>query len=221
MMNKKDTTKKMKDVKNKISVYDLNGKVVGDIQLDESVFNGEVNHALLFEVNKMYEARMRKGTASTKTRAEVSGGGIKPWRQKGTGRARVGSTRNPLWRHGGNAFGPKPRDFKYTMPQKAMTKALISILNARLMEEGIKAIVAIELKEPKTKEIKKIIDNLAIKGKTLLVVNEASKDVKKASGNMKDLTMKESRNINARDVLLNQWILIEKEALEKLAERVK
>ena len=116
----------------RLPVYDLEGKVVDNLQLDEKLFDGRVNKTLLYEAKKMYEANSRKGTVSAKTRSEVSGGGVKPWRQKGTGRARVGSSRNPIWRHGGVAFPPKPRDFSYYMPKKAVKKALLSSIKARL-----------------------------------------------------------------------------------------
>lgn len=212
---------KKEKLNTKLAVYDLKGKSVGSIQLDEKLFDGTVNKTLLWEVKKMYEANARRGTASTKTRAEVSGGGTKPWRQKGTGRARVGSSRNPVWRHGGVAFGPKPRDFSYSMPKKAMRRALLSSLNARLTEEAIKPVVKIELEEAKTKNFKAILDALKIEGKTLVVVDKVTENVKRSSVNIKGISLKEGRNINARDVLVNDSLLIEKEALQKLAQRLK
>jgi large subunit ribosomal protein L4 len=212
----------MEQVNTRLPVYDLSGKAVDNIQLDKKLFDGRVNKMLLYGVKKMYEANSRRGTASTKTRAEVSGGGIKPWRQKGTGRARVGSSRNPVWRHGGVAFGPKPRDFEYHMPKKAVKKALLSSLNARLTEQMIKAVVKIELEEPKTKRFKAILDNLKVEeAKTLVVVDKISENIKRSSRNLKRVSLKESRNINAMDVLLNKCLVIEKEALEKLTERLK
>jgi len=211
----------MKQINTKLSVYDLEGKVVDNIQLDEKLFDGRVNKTLLYETIKMYEANRRRGTASTKTRAEVKGGGAKPWRQKGTGRARVGSSRNPLWRHGGVIFGPKPRDFGYSMPKKAMKSALLSSLNARLTEELIKPVVKIELKEPKTRQMKAILDNLKIDDAALVVVNVITENVKRSSSNLKRVSLIEGRNINARDVLKNKHLVIEKEALEKLVERLK
>ncbi len=211
----------MADSITKLPVHDLNGKVVDNMQLDEKLFDGRVNKTLLYEVIKNYEANMRKGTASTKTRAEVSGGGTKPWRQKGTGRARVGSSRNPVWRHGGTTFGPKPRDYSYSVPRKALRVALLSSLNARLIEKMIKPIVKIELKQTKTKEFRAILDNLKIEGKALVVVDAANDDLKRSSRNLKNVSLKEGRNINARDVLLNDCLVIEKEAFEKLAERLR
>ncbi len=205
----------------RLPVYDLNGKVVDNVQLDEQLFDGRVNKTLLYEVKKMYEANSRKGTASTKTRGEVSGGGKKPWRQKGTGRARVGSSRNPIWRHGGTAFGPRPRDFGYTMPKKAVRKALLSSLNARLTEQMIKPVVKIEMKEPKTRDFKAILDNLKAEGKTLVVIDTMNENVKRSLRNLKRVSLKEGCNINAMDVLSNEYLVIEKDALEKLAERLR
>jgi len=212
---------KTKEINTKLSVYDLKGKSSGNIQLDKELFDGRVNKTLLYEANKMYESAKRKGTAKTKTRSEVSGGGAKPWKQKGTGRARVGSSRNPLWRHGGTAFGPKPRDYNFSMPRKAVKGALLSILNARLKEDAIKPIVKIELKEAKTKEAKQILDDLKLEGKILLAVDGITDNLKRAVRNLKPVTFKDAKNINARDVLLNDYLVIEKDALVKLSERLK
>jgi large subunit ribosomal protein L4 len=211
----------MKETNTRLQVFDLKGEVAGNIQLDQKIFDGTVNIELLYEVEKMYQANRRKGTASTKTRSEVSGGGAKPWRQKGTGRARFGSSRNPIWRHGGIAFGPKPRDYSYSIPKKALRKALLSSLNLRLSENMIKPIVKIEVKEAKTKEFKNIMDKLKIEGRVLVVVDVMDEGVKRSSRNIREVSLKEGRNINAEDVLLNDHLVIEKEALEKLSERLK
>lgn len=211
----------MKKTDNKVPIHDLEGKVVDTVSLDGELFNGTVNKVLLYEAKKMYEANRRRGTASTKTRADVSGGGAKPWRQKGTGRARVGSSRNPLWRHGGSIFGPHPRDFRYSIPKKAARKALLSGLNARLSEKMLKGVVKLELDNPRTKGSKAILDNLKVDGKALLVVDKMTDNVRLSFRNLVNVEVKEGRNINARDVLVSDMILIEKEALEKLAERLK
>lgn len=212
---------KKEETSTKIPVYGLDGKVVDHLQLDGKVFDGKVNKVLLYEVNRMYLANKRQGTVSAKTRAEVSGGGSKPWKQKGTGRARVGSTRNPVWRHGGVTFAPKPRDFYYSMPKKAVKGALVSSLNARILEKTVKAIVKIEMPQPKTKQFKAILDNLKMNGKILVIVDKISPEVMRSSRNIKNLDLMEGRNINARDVLLKDNLLIEKVAFEKLAERLK
>ncbi|MBD3379239.1 MAG: 50S ribosomal protein L4 [Candidatus Omnitrophica bacterium] len=211
----------MEKINTKLQVYDLKGKPAGTIELDKEIFDGRVNMTLLYEVKKMYEANARQGNASTKTRSEVSGGGKKPWRQKGTGRARFGSSRNPLWRHGGVAFGPKPRDYSYSMPKKARKKALVSVLNARLSENMIKPVVKLELEKPRTREFKAILDNLKVEGKALVVVDDLTGEVALSARNISNVSLMEGRNVNARDVLLNESVVIEKEALEKLSERLK
>ena len=211
--------KKETDIR--LQVYDLKGGVAGNIQLDPEVFNGKVNMALLHEAVKMYSANRRRGIASTKTRAEVSGGGTKPWRQKGTGRARFGSSRNPLWRHGGVVFGPKPRNFSYNVPKKALRKALLSGLNLRLSENMIKPTVKIEVKEPKTREFSAIMKSLKIDAKALVVVETITENVKRSANNLEKVSLKEARNVNVEDVLLNDYLVIEAEALEKLAKRLK
>ena len=205
----------------KLQVYDLNGKAVDSIQLDAKLFDGKVNKRLLYEVIKMYEANNHRGTVSAKTRAEVKGGGAKPWRQKGTGRARVGSSRNPIWRHGGVTFAPKPRDFGYSLPKTALKKALLSVLNARITEDMIKPVVKIELEEAKTKTFNSMLDKLKVEGKTLIIVDTMSDAVKLSSRNIKRVSLKEGKNVNARDILLNEYLVIEKDALEKMAERLK
>ena len=211
----------MEKINNRLPVHDLEGKVVDNILLDMELFDGKVNKALLYEAKKMYENNRRRGTASTKTRADVSGGGIKPWRQKGTGRARVGSSRNPLWRHGGTIFGPHPRDFGYSIPKKAARKALLSGLNARLSEQMIKAVIKIELDEPKAKVSRGILDKLNVEGKALIIVDLLSDNVKLSFRNLEGVRLMEGRNLNARDVLLHDNIVIEKEAFEKLIERLR
>ncbi|MDD4956104.1 MAG: 50S ribosomal protein L4 [Candidatus Omnitrophica bacterium] len=211
----------MEQVNTRLPIYDLNGKVVDNIQLDEKIFDGQVNTDLLYEAKKMYENNTRQGNASTKTRADVEGGGKKPWRQKGTGRARVGSSRNPVWRHGGVTFGPKPRDLKYSMPKKALRKALLSGLNARLVEQMIKPVVKLEVKDNKTKGFKTILENLKVSGKILVVVEAMEDGVRMSSRNITKVSLIEERNLNVRDVLLNECIVIEKVALEKLSERLK
>lgn len=218
--SKKKVSKK-KEIVTELSVYGLDGKVVGSIQLDKELFDGKVNKVLLYEANKMYEDNKRHGTVSTKNRSEVAGGGVKPWRQKGTGRARVGSIRNPLWRHGGVVFGPEPRDHSFAIPKKAARKALLSSLNVRLNENMVKGIVKITLDKPKTKEFQTILDNLKLEGKTLIVVDGNDQSVTRSSRNIADVTLKEARNINARDVLLNNNVIIEKEAFEKLTARLR
>src|SRR5690242_13782413 len=138
-----------------VDIVDLNGAVVGSVELADAVFGAEVNEALLYEAVRQYTAAQRSGTASTKTRAEVQGSGKKLWKQKGTGRARVGSIRSPLWRHGGTVHGPKPRSYDYTFPRKKLLGALRSALASKFNEGKLIIVNAFELKEPKTKEFRK------------------------------------------------------------------
>jgi large subunit ribosomal protein L4 len=169
----------------------------------------------------MYEANSRTGTASAKTRSEVSGGGSKPWRQKGTGRARVGSSRNPVWYHGGVTFPPKPRDHGYCMPKKMLRKALLSSLNARLKEDSIMVVVKMEMEKAKTSEARTVLNNLNVSKSALVVVDNPSDNVKLALRNIPGVDLKEGKTINARDVLSKDRMVIEKEALLNLVERLK
>jgi large subunit ribosomal protein L4 len=169
----------------------------------------------------MYSANQRQGTASTKTRGEVSGGGKKPWRQKGTGRARAGSTRSPLWRGGGKIFGPHPRDHHYDIPKKVKRLAFLSSLNSKLNENRIKCIEALAIEEPKTKRFRQVIDALKLKGRSLFVVDALNENIKRASHNIAEVSVKGYRDFNTMDVLGCDDLVISKAALEKLPERIK
>jgi len=203
---------------NKVPLYDSNGKKASTLELDKDVFTGEVNKSLLYQVTIMYRANQRRGTASTKTRGEVAGAGKKPWRQKGTGRARVGSIRNPVWRGGGIAFGPRPRDFRYTLPKKMKKSAFISSLNAKVKSKTFLAIEDIYLEEPKTKRISKILAGLRIKMKerVLLLVKKIDRNLFLASRNIKTLTLKKVEEATALDVLSSTHLVMTKEALASL-----
>ncbi|KJJ84326.1 Ribosomal protein L4/L1e, bacterial-type [Candidatus Omnitrophus magneticus] len=211
----------MKEINTKVPIYNLDAQVVDYFELDKELFDGKINNEILYQAVKMYEANPRRGTASTKRRGEVAGGGIKPWKQKGTGRARVGSTRNPLWRHGGVVFGPKPHSFSYALPKKMLKKALVSSINARLTEGKIYILLKAEIKAPKTKEFKNIIDKFKLEGKTLFAMASEDSNIKLAARNLRTVTFMEGRNINARDILVNENFMIEKEAFLKITERLK
>lgn len=164
------TTKKEKKVKEakkitSVTIFNLKGKEVEKFELDRELFAGEVNKGVLYQFIRMYNANQRGGNASTKTRGDVSGGGKKPWRQKGTGRARAGSNRSPLWRGGGKVFGPHPRDFHYDIPKKIKKVALLASLNSKLIDEKLIGIDAITLAEPKTKQFQAIVDALKLEGR--------------------------------------------------------
>src|SRR5664279_5299241 len=152
-----------------VDVVDLKNNVVGSVDLADSVFGAEVNEALIYEAVRHQQAGLRGGNAKTKTRHEVSGSGKKLWRQKGTGRARVGSIRSPLWRHGGTVHGPKPRSYDYSFPRKKLLGALRSALAAKLQDGKLVVVENFELKEGKTKSFRQALDKLNAKGKTLLV----------------------------------------------------
>jgi len=207
----------------KIPLFSSKGKKLESLELDKSVFNGKPNESLLYQAVLMYRANQRRGTASTKTRADVRGGGKKPWRQKGTGRARFGSIRNPLWRGGGIAFGPHPRDFRYSLPKKLKRNAFISGLNAKLKDGHIIAIESIELDSPKTKHIAGLLKSLNVTEGVLLIVDNDNldKNLILASRNIKNLTLKKINEVTALDVLSRDRVIITKKAIGILNKKVK
>jgi large subunit ribosomal protein L4 len=202
-----------------IPVYDLKGKEIERIALDKNLFNGEVNKEVLYQAVIVYNSNQRRGNAHTKTRGDVSGGGKKPFRQKGTGRARAGSTRSPLWRHGGTTFGPQTRDFHRDLPKKVKKLAFLSSINSKLNEEKFVGISAIDMAEAKTKKFKAIVGALKLQGKSLFVVDAIDEKVKLASRNLQEVSVKNYRDFNTIDVLKCDNIVISKAALEKLPER--
>jgi large subunit ribosomal protein L4 len=207
---------------NQIPLFDSNGKKIDTVELDKNVFNGDINKVLLYQSITMYRANQRRGTASTKTRADVRGGGKKPWKQKGTGRARFGSIRNPLWRGGGIAFGPHPRDFRYSLPKKMKRAAFISSLNAKLKNRKILASEEESANEPKTKSFVKRFKGINIKKeRVLFLVEKIDKNLYLASRNIKKLTLKKINEATAFDVLSNEHIVMTKKAAECLNKRVK
>lgn len=202
-----------------ISVFDVKGKEVEKFQLDKDLFNGKVNKAALYQAVLMYNACARQGNASTKTRGDVSGGGKKPWRQKGTGRARAGSTRSPLWRHGGSIFGPHPRDYRYDMPKKLKRVAFLSSINSKLVDSKMIGILNVSILEPKTKIFRGLVNALKLDGKSLFVVDAVDQNVFRASRNMQEVSIKNYKDFNTMDVLHCDNLVISKPALEKLSER--
>lgn len=204
-----------------VTVFNSSGKEVGSVQLDKKIFDGTVNKAVLYQAILMYNANRRQGNASTKTRGDVSGGGKKPWRQKGTGRARAGSSRSPLWRGGGVIFGPHTRDFHYNLPQKIKRVALISSINSKLNEGKVMGIEEIEIKEPKTKKFKAMLDALKLKGKSLFVLEMIDENIKRSSRNLQEVVVKNYKDFSTMDVLGCDTVVMSKESLKKLPERVK
>lgn len=211
-----------------LPIYNTEGKEVDKINLEPRVFDGEVNQNVLYQVVLMYQSNKRKGLASTKTRGEVRGGGRKPWRQKGTGRARVGSIRSPLWRGGGVVFGPHPRDYHYCLPHKIKILGLKTSLNAKLKENSIFVLDKIKLEQAKTKEIIKILSALSFltplikkKQNILLLLEKIEDNLKKASGNLKFLKINLAKDTNALQVLKARGLIVTKDALQDLTERIK
>lgn len=204
-----------------ITVYNMKGKQVETVTLDKGLFDGAINKEVLYQAVVMYNANKRQGTASTKSRGEVSGGGKKPFRQKGTGRARAGSTRSPLWRHGGTIFGPLPRDYHYDIPKKVKRLAFLSSINSKLIENKIIGIDALKLDSSKTKIFIELLKALKLKNKTLIVLDTIDKNIKLSSRNIPTVVLRNHRDFNTMDVLNSDIVLMSKISLEKLSERFK
>ena len=202
----------------KIDVYDLKGKKVSDVELAESVFGIEPNEAIVHSVLVNYLANQRQGTQSTKTRAEVRGGGRKPWRQKGTGRARQGSIRAPQWIKGGIALGPKPRSYKYTVNKKERRLAIKSLLSSKVLENELTVVDKLELTEIKTKTMVKALADLKVEGKTLIVLPENNKNVLMSARNIEGVKTKVLNNINVFDLLKYNNLILPLETVKKIEE---
>lgn len=196
-----------------LPVYDSKGKEVEKLELDEARFGGEVRRTLLKEVVVMYEANRRVGTASTKTKAEVSGTGRKPWAQKHTGRARAGSLRSPLFRKGGVVFGPKPRDYSYQMPKKAKRQALRSALLGKLLDGEVKVVEKLEFSKPSTKKMASLLKNLGIEGSCLVVVDDSNHLIWKSARNIPGLKVMRASQLNAYEILRSNRLLITRSEL--------
>ena len=202
----------------KVDVYDLNGKKVSDIELAENVFGIEPNEAIVHSVLKNYLANQRQGTQSTKTRSEVSGGGRKPWRQKGTGRARQGSIRAPQWIKGGIALGPKPRSYYYTVNKKERQLAVKSVLSSKVLENTLVVVDSLDMKEIKTKEMVKALNNLKVEGKTLMLLAEKNENVQKSARNIEGVKTTLVNTINVYDLLKYKNLVITLDTVKKLEE---
>ncbi|MEW6101328.1 MAG: 50S ribosomal protein L4 [Candidatus Omnitrophota bacterium] len=210
-----------------LPIYNAEGKEVDSLKLNSSVFDGEVNTAAIYQAMNAFRANQRKGLAATKTRGEVSGGGRKPWKQKGTGRARVGSTRSPLWRHGGVIFGPHPRDFSYNLPQKIRQLALKSSLNSKVKENNLIILDKLSQDIQKTKETQKVFSNFKLglkerkENSVLLLLDQVGKNLKLSLRNLGFLNVNLARDTNAYEVLSHDKLFITKDGLLQLTERLK
>ncbi len=204
----------------KLIVYDIKGQEAGSIDLPES-FGKDVNKAVIHQAVVMYQANQRQGNADTKIRSEVSGGNKKPFRQKGTGRARQGSSRSPLMRHGGVVFGPHPRDFSYTLPQKIRTAALRESLHEKFKTDALICVDKMTVATSKTREFLTILGNLKLStGKVLALFDDTGDDVDRASRNVARVRTVRVGDVNALDVLKNNKVLATKSAMEKLLKRL-
>ena len=202
----------------KVDVYDIKGKKVSDIELAENVFGIEPNENIVHSVLVNYLANQRQGTQSTKTRAEVSGGGKKPWRQKGTGRARQGSIRAPQWIKGGIALGPKPRSYKYTVNKKERQLAVKSVLSSKVLENELVVVDSLPLKDIKTKEMVKALSNLKVEGKALIMLPEKNENVQKSARNIDGVKTTLVETINVYDLLKYNKLVVTEDTVKKLEE---
>ncbi len=201
-----------------LPVLNTGGDAVDTIEVDEAVFDVPMNHTLVHQAMVIYQLNQRQGTHSTRTRAEVSGGGRKPWIQKHTGRARQGSIRSPQWRHGGIAFGPKPRDYRKALPRAMRRKALQCVLSEKIRGGRLICVDSLDSLDGKTKSMKQVLENLNISGSVLVVTEEAQQSVARAGGNLKQVWTLPSDLVNANDVLKRQTILITVGAIRRIAE---
>ncbi len=201
-----------------LDVLDIKGKKSSKITLDAEKF-GKVNDALFYEVVKMQLANRRSGTASTKTRGEVSGGGAKPWKQKGSGRARAGTNRSPIWRHGGTCFGPKPRDYSYNVPKKVMAAALRSAIALKIKENKIKVFEKLEIAEPKSKLLATLLKGQKIES-ALIVVDADDKNLRLAARNLKDIKYILGAGLNVYDILNFDELVITSDAFKSIQGRI-
>ena len=202
----------------KVDVYDIAGKKVDTVELKDEIFGIEPNEAVVHSVLVNYLANQRQGTQSTKTRAEVSGGGRKPWRQKGTGRARQGSIRAPQWIKGGIALGPKPRSYRYTVNKKERRLAIKSLLSSKVLENELTVVDKLELSEIKTKTMVKALADLKVEGKTLIVLPENNKNVLMSARNIEGVKTIVLNNINVFDLLKYNNLVLPLETVKKLEE---
>ncbi len=201
-----------------VNVYDMSGKVVGDIALSDAVFGIEPNKHVMHAAVVNYLANRRQGTQSTLTRTEVSGGGRKPWRQKGTGHARQGSTRAPQWRHGGVALGPKPRDYSYSLNKKVKRLALLSALSSKVKDGDMIVVDDIHVEDYRTKSVVSMLKALGADKKAIIVMPAADEKLIKSAGNIPGVQTALVNTINVYDILNHDKFVIAKSAVEKIEE---
>ncbi|MDQ0220555.1 50S ribosomal protein L4 [Peribacillus cavernae] len=202
----------------KVTLFNQGGSQVGDIELNDSIFGIEPNNHVLFEAIIMQRASLRQGTHKVKNRSEVAGGGRKPWRQKGTGRARQGSIRSPQWRGGGTVFGPTPRSYSYKLPKKVRRLAIKSALSSKALEKNILVLESLSFETPKTKEFAAVLKGLSIDAKTLVVTDGLDEKVALSARNIPGVTVVEANGLNVLDVVSHNKLILTKSAVEKVEE---
>ena len=196
-------------------VFDIEKKKVAQVELNDAIFGAEISEAAIYDVVKMQLASRRSGTSATKGRNDVSGGGKKPWRQKGTGRARSGTSRSPIWRGGGIVFGPQPRDYSYSVPKKVRKKALISALSMKVKEEKMTILQNFPMESISTRAFRKVVDLFGLK-KALFVVDHDDVILMKSSRNLKNVKMIRSEGINVYDVLNYEHLVLLEPSIKKI-----
>jgi len=203
-----------------LQIYNANKEKLRELNVSDDVFGIEPREGLLYEVVRWQQARKRAGNACTKTRAEVAGGGRKPWRQKGTGRARVGSSRNPVWRHGGVAHGPKPRDYSYTLPKKVRRLGLRMALSSKAMHDRLLVLDDYAISEIRTRSMQDLLDRFGIKS-ALLVADIDSREVRLSSRNLPGVSVVPEGGLNVYDILKYDYLVIRESEVSALEERLK
>ena len=202
----------------KVTVYNQTGSQVGEIELAEAIFGIEPNEAVLFEAVMMQRASLRQGTHKVKTRSEVRGGGRKPWRQKGTGRARQGSIRSPQWRGGGVVFGPTPRSYGYKLPQKVRRLALKSVYSAKVAEEKFVAVESLSFAAPKTAEFANVLSALNVDSKVLVILEEGNEFAALSARNLPNVKVATATTASVLDIVNSDKLLVTKEAISTIEE---
>jgi len=202
----------------KLPLYDKTGQAAGEVTVAKDIFEQKMNEQVVHSALVWYQASQRRGTHSTLTRSEVSGGGKKPWKQKGTGRARAGSNRSPLWRHGGVTFGPKPRDYGFALPKKVKKLALKVVLSDKAREGKVKIVEAFQVAEAKTKSAAKFFGGLALSGKALVITAKPDEGFLKAARNLRDISLMDYHDLTVYDLMKAGELVIEKKAADSLKE---
>jgi large subunit ribosomal protein L4 len=205
----------------KVEVLNLNRDKVGELELADEVFAGKVNRALLYEAVRHHLAGLRRGTHKTKVRSEVSGSGKKPWRQKGTGRARVGSIRSPLWRHGGTVHGPQPRDYSYRLPKKMLLGALRSALSAKLADQKLTVLEALKMDSHKTRDFRRVLERFEVERSLLLVDLDEDHNLLLSRRNLQNVGFRLAREVHPYDLLQYDRVWLSQPAAQRLQEALK